>query len=188
LVLTVFASEAGRCHLHFPEHKGVQPDRHTEPAVGFIHFVQDEKAGESMSSEKLHAPRERLTTATLSHHHAIVSVMEEMDAIDWYRQRAEDTEDAPLREILLHNMREEVEHACMILEWLRRNDPEWSKQMDTYLYTDVPITEVEQIEEHGRAGEPARSPTGSQAPEPSPRIPARSAGRFTVGSLKEHGD
>ena len=89
-----------------------------------------------MSSENLHAPRERLSRATLNHHQAIVSVMEEMDAVDWYRQRAEDTEDAALREVLLHNMREEVEHACMILEWLRRNDPEWSKQMDTYLYTD----------------------------------------------------
>jgi ferritin-like protein len=141
-----------------------------------------------MSSENLHAPRERLTRATLSHHHAIVSVMEEMDAIDWYRQRAEDTEDAALREILLHNMREEVEHACMILEWLRRNDPEWSKQMDAYLYTEAPITEIERIEEHGQAGEPARSPTGAHVPEPAPRGPRRSAGRFTVGSLKGHGD
>jgi uncharacterized protein len=139
-----------------------------------------------MSSENLHAPRERLTTATLSHHHAIVSVMEEMDAIDWYRQRAEDTEETALREILLHNMREEIEHACMILEWLRRNDPEWSKQMDTYLYTEVPITEVERIEEHEQAGKLARSPTGSNGPDP--RSAATSAGRFTVGSLKEHGD
>jgi hypothetical protein len=140
-----------------------------------------------MSSENLHAPRERLTRAILNHHHAIVSVMEEMDAIDWYRQRAEDTEDAALREVLLHNMREEVEHACMILEWLRRNDAEWSKQMDAYLYTEAPITEIERIEEHGQAGEPAASPTGSHAPEPAPRRPARSAVRFTVGSLKEHG-
>jgi ferritin-like protein len=141
-----------------------------------------------MSSENLHAPRERLTRATLSHHHAIVSVIEEMDAIDWYRQRAEDTEDETLREILLHNMREEVEHACMILEWLRRNDPEWSKQMDAYLYTEAPITEIERIEEHGQAGEPARSPTGAQVPEPAPRGPGRSAGGFTVGSLKGRGD
>jgi hypothetical protein len=141
-----------------------------------------------MSSENLHAPRERLSRATLSHHHAIVSVMEEMDAIDWYRQRAEDTEDTDLREILLHNMREETEHACMLLEWLRRNDAEWSKQMDAYLYTEAPITEVERIEEHEQAGEPARSLTGSHAPEAAPRRPARSAGRFTVGPLKGHGD
>src|SRR5512135_2816356 len=126
-----------------------------------------------MSSENLHAPRERLTRATLNHHHAIVSVMEEMDAIDWYRQRAEDTEDAALREILLHNMREEIEHACMILEWLRRNDPEWSKKMDTYLYTEAPITAVEAIEERERAGESVRSPTGSHAPEGGTRRAGR---------------
>ena len=136
-----------------------------------------------MSSESLHAPRERLSRATLSHHQAIVSVMEEMDAVDWYRQRAEDTEDAPLREILLHNMREEIEHACMILEWLRRNDPEWSKQMDTYLYTEAPVTQVEAIEEQGRAGEFARSPTGANAPGGSPAgFPG--SGKFTIGDLK----
>ena len=129
-----------------------------------------------MSSESLHAPRERLSRATLSHHHAIVSVMEEMDAVDWYRQRAEDAEDAPLREILLHNMREEIEHACMVLEWLRRSDPEWSKQMDTYLYTEAPITQVEAIAEHGQAGEAARSPVASTTPG--------SSGKFTVGDLK----
>jgi uncharacterized protein len=133
-----------------------------------------------MSSESLHAPRERLSRATLSHHQAIVSVMEEMDAVDWYRQRAEDTEDAPLREILLHNMREEIEHACMILEWLRRNDPEWSKQMDTYLYTEAPITQVEAIEEQGGAGEFARSPTAASAPGHSPT----GSGKFTIGDLK----
>ena len=137
-----------------------------------------------MSSESLHAPRERLSRATLSHHQAIVSVMEEMDAVDWYRQRAEDTEDAPLREILLHNMREEIEHACMILEWLRRNDPEWSKQMDTYLYSEVPITQVEAIEEQGRAGEFARSPTGAHVPASQDRKPGGSGGKFTIGDLK----
>jgi hypothetical protein len=141
-----------------------------------------------MSSENLHAPRERLTTATLSHHHAIVSVMEEMDAIDWYRQRAEDAEDAALRDILLHNMREEIEHACMILEWLRRNDPDWSKQMDTYLYSEAPITEVEAVEEQERAGESARSPTGSHATKAGARQPGRSTGTFTIGSMKDRGD
>ena len=141
-----------------------------------------------MSSESLHAPRERLSRATITHHQAVVSLVEELEAADWYRQRADDCEDAALKEVLLHNMREEMEHACMILEWLRRNDAEWSKQMDTYLYTEAPITEVEQIEEHGRAGAPARSPTGSHAPERAPSSPTRPAGKFTVGSLKEHGD
>ena len=139
-----------------------------------------------MSSENLHAPRERLTKATLSHHHAIVSVMEEMDAVDWYRQRAEDTEDAALCEVLLHNMREEIEHACMILEWLRRNDPEWSKQMDTYLYTDAPITEVEEAAEaSGQDQEVAHSAGPSR---PAGGVRRGPTGKFTVGSMKERGD
>ena len=140
-----------------------------------------------MSSENLHAPRERLSRATLNHHQAIVSVMEEMDAIDWYRQRAEDTEDAALREVLLHNMREEVEHACMILEWLRRNDPEWSKQMDTYLYTEAPITEVEEAEEaSGRDREVAHASVSAVGPAGGLR--RGPTGKFTVGSLRKDGD
>lgn len=101
-----------------------------------------------MSSEDLHAPRERLTTETLHLHHAIVSLKEEIEAVDWYRQRADDCEDAALREVLLHNMREEIEHACMVLEWLRRNDAHWDKELRTYLFTDSPITEVEEEEGH----------------------------------------
>jgi uncharacterized protein len=125
--------------------------------------------------------------ATLNHHQAIVSVMEEMDAIDWYRQRAEDTEDAALREVLLHNMREEVEHACMILEWLRRNDPEWSQQMDTYLYSEAPITEVEEAEEaRGRDREVAHASTG--ASRPTVGVRRGPTGKFTVGSLRKEGD
>ncbi len=71
-----------------------------------------------MSSEGLHAPRERLSKSTLNMHHAIVSLMEEMEAVDWYQQRADDCEDEALKEILLHNMREEMEHAVMVLEWM----------------------------------------------------------------------
>ena len=93
-----------------------------------------------MSSEGLHAPRERLSKQTLEMHHAIVSLMEEMEAVDWYRQRADDCEDADLREILLHNMREEMEHACMVLEWLRRNNTDFAKQCDDWLYKEGPIT------------------------------------------------
>src|SRR5712671_3875433 len=69
-----------------------------------------------MSSENLHAPRERLSQETLNLHFAIVSLMEELDAIDWYRQRADDAEDETLKQLLLHNMREEMEHASMLLE------------------------------------------------------------------------
>ena len=89
-----------------------------------------------MSSEGLHAPRERLSKKTISMHQAIVSLMEELEAADWYRQRADDCEDDDLREILLHNMREEIEHAAMVLEWLRRNDDDFAKQLKTFLFKD----------------------------------------------------
>ena len=96
-----------------------------------------------MSSENLHAPRERLSKETLSLHHAIVSVMEELDAIDWYRQRADDAEDETLKALLLHNMREEMEHASMLLEWIRRRDGDFARFLKTYLFTEAPILEIE---------------------------------------------
>lgn len=89
-----------------------------------------------MSSEDLHAPRERLTKDTIHLHQAIVSLMEELEAIDWYRQRADDCEDAELKEILLHNMREEMEHAAMVLEWIRRNSPEFAHQLRNNLFKE----------------------------------------------------
>jgi len=92
-----------------------------------------------MSSETLHAPRERLSTETLSLHHAIASLIEEMEAVDWYRQRADDCEDAALKAILLHNMREEMEHACMVLEWMRRNDSNFAEMLDEFVYRDGDI-------------------------------------------------
>ncbi len=93
-----------------------------------------------MSSESLHAPRDRLSKKTLSMHHAIVSLMEELEAVDWYRQRADDCEDEALKEILLHNMREEMEHAAMVLEWIRRNDEDFAHELKDNLFKDGPIT------------------------------------------------
>lgn len=92
-----------------------------------------------MSSENLHAPRERLSEKTITMHHAIVSLMEELEAADWYSQRADDCEDGALKEILLHNMREEIEHAAMILEWLRRNSDDFDKQLRAFLFKDGDI-------------------------------------------------
>ncbi len=96
-----------------------------------------------MSSENLHAPRERLSADTIKMHHAIVSLMEELEAADWYRQRSDDCDDESLKEILLHNMREEIEHAAMLIEWLRRNNPHFEKQLKQYLFTDKNILKVE---------------------------------------------
>jgi len=97
-----------------------------------------------MSSEGLHAPRERLSEETLNMHYAISSLMEELEAVDWYRQRADDCDDAALRGILLHNMREEIEHASMVLEWLRRNSPDFAKELKEYLFSEGPITKLEE--------------------------------------------
>jgi uncharacterized protein len=93
-----------------------------------------------MASENLHAPRERLSADTLTMHHAIVSLMEELEAVDWYRQRADDCDDPDLKAILIHNMDEEMEHAAMVIEWLRRNNERFAAQLDEYLYRDGPIT------------------------------------------------
>lgn len=91
------------------------------------------------SSGSLHAPREKLSKETLNLHHAIVSLMEELEAVDWYRQRADDCDDKELKEILLHNMREEMEHAAMVLEWIRRKDPRFDKELKDYLFTEKNI-------------------------------------------------
>ena len=93
-----------------------------------------------MASETLHAPRDRLSKKTIAMHQAIASLMEELEAVDWYRQRADDCEDEALKEILLHNMREEMEHASMVLEWIRRNDEDFARELKDNLFKDGPIT------------------------------------------------
>lgn len=93
-----------------------------------------------MSSEDLHVPREKLSKRTLNQHYAITSLIEEMEAVDWYRQRADDCDDPDLKAILLHNAREELEHAAMVLEWLRRSDPETDEQLREYLFKEGSIT------------------------------------------------
>jgi len=97
-----------------------------------------------MSSDTLHAPRERLSKETLAMHHAIVSLMEELEAADWYKQRADDCEDPALKAILMHNMREEIEHASMIIEWLRRNSDDFARELKEYLFTEGDIAALEE--------------------------------------------
>jgi uncharacterized protein len=92
-----------------------------------------------MSSEELHAPRERLSPETIATHQAIVSLTEELQAIDWYRQRADDCDDAELKDVLVHNMNDEMEHAAMLVEWLRRNVTEFAKQLDKFVGHEGPI-------------------------------------------------
>lgn len=121
-----------------------------------------------MSSENLHAPRERLQPRTLSMHQAIVSLMEELEAFDWYQQRADDCDDPALKEILLHNMREEGEHAAMILEWMRRSHEEFDRQLRTYLFSRGPITEIEEEAEAGQTSDPDKTKARRGGPENPP--------------------
>ena len=88
-----------------------------------------------MSSEDLHAPRERLTQDTIHMHQAITSLMEELEAVDWYNQRVDACKDPELRKILEHNRDEEKEHAAMVLEWIRRRDKVMDKELKDYLFT-----------------------------------------------------
>ena len=126
-----------------------------------------------MSSENLHAPRERLSQQTLNLHFAIVSLMEELDAIDWYRQRADDAEDETLKELLLHNMREEMEHASMLLEWIRRRDVDFERFLKTYLFTEGSILQEEKAATAEGAGR-GESETSRGGVHPG----------FTIGSLR----
>ncbi len=96
-----------------------------------------------MSSDGLHEEITDLTEKTRDVHRAISSLREELEAVDWYQQRAEACKDDALRAILLHNMREEIEHAAMVLEWLRRNHVDFDKQLKGYLFTKDSITHTE---------------------------------------------
>jgi ferritin-like protein len=92
-----------------------------------------------MSSVGYHEPIEELSAETRNMHRAIVSLMEELEAVDWYNQRADACKDPALKAILEHNRDEEKEHASMVLEWIRRNDPRFSKELKEYLFTEKPI-------------------------------------------------
>ncbi len=95
------------------------------------------------SSATLHEDAEKLKQETIDNHRAIVSLMEEIEATDWYEQRVDAATDGELKDILKHNSDEEKEHASMLLEWLRRRDAKWDENLRTYLFTDKPILSVE---------------------------------------------
>ncbi len=93
---------------------------------------------------------DNLSEKTKSIHRAIVSLKEELEAVDWYNQRADVTGDPELKAVLEHNRNEEIEHAGMLLEYLRRTMPEFDEELSTYLFKSAPITEIEEAE--GEAG------------------------------------
>ena len=105
-----------------------------------------------MSSEGYHEPVEELSQATRDMHRAIVSLMEELEAVDWYQQRVDAADDAELRDILGHNRDEEKEHAAMVLEWIRRRDTVFDAKLREFLFTQGPIVGREQALEQVKQG------------------------------------
>ena len=131
-----------------------------------------------------HAPYEMLKPETRDLARALHSLMEELEAIDWYGQRMDVTDDDALRRILEHNRDEEKEHAAMVLEWIRRHDPKFDEHLKTYLFSseDILLVEkqaaaAEKSQEAPRvASAPAAAPAGSSGDDSRPVL--------TVGSLR----
>jgi uncharacterized protein len=101
------------------------------------------------SSMGLHEAKEDITPATLDRHRGIVSLIEELEAVDWYQQRIDATGDPELVAVLAHNRDEETEHAAMSLEWLRRQDPVLDEHLREYLFTEGSIVAIEEEIEGG---------------------------------------
>lgn len=120
------------------------------------------------ASTSLHEPLDLLRPETLEARRGIVSLLEEFEAIDWYDQRIDATEDPQLKAILAHNRDEEKEHAMMALEWLRRRDPVLDQQMRTYLFTEGDIV----------------GPGGSAATEAAPESVSGIDESLGIGSLR----
>jgi len=116
------------------------------------------------SSQGYHEREELLPARTKDFHRAIVSLQEELEAVDWYQQRVDAVEDPELREILKHNRDEEIEHASMVLEWLRRNDPVFKKQLALHTHHDRPIVSEEEGKE--ASGDADREGRGAKHEKP----------------------
>jgi len=127
-----------------------------------------------MSSESYHEPLELLSEGTKNLHRANVSLREELEAVDWYQQRAEACSDPELKAVLIHNRNEEIEHAMMTLEWLRRNDTTFAANIATYVGASGPIVGVE------------ASATGSEGPVTgaAPKTSGPGPRSLGIGSLK----
>ncbi len=91
-----------------------------------------------------HEPVDELSPEARNIHRAISSLIEELEAVNWYNQRADVLKDEALRAIIEHNRDEEIEHAAMVLEWLRRQIPKFDSELRTYLFTEGDITELEE--------------------------------------------
>ncbi len=138
------------------------------------------------NSGSYHEPYELLSQDAKDMHRALVTVMEELEAIDWYQQRAEACGDTELRDILLHNKNEEIEHAMMTIEWIRRHSPRFDEQARVYLFSNGPIIDVEK-KEMGSEGS-GQGNGGASGARPGARSGAAgAAGSLGIGSLRRRG-
>ena len=131
------------------------------------------------NSASLHEDAATIGPAVVDRHRAVVSIEEELEAIDWYDQRIAATSDAQLAAVLAHNRDEEKEHAAMTLEWLRRRDPQLDEQLRTYLFTSGSILSVEE----DATGDPDADDGGGASDDASPARP--SDGSLGIGSLRD---
>lgn len=127
----------------------------------------------AQSSGSLHEPEDKLSPEVVDRHRAIVSLMEELEAVDWYDQRASAATNPELQEIIAHNRDEEKEHAMMLLEWLRRNDGAFAEMIASYLNKAGSIIGAEAATKDG----------GDGAAEGAPAASA-SSGSLGIGSLR----
>lgn len=132
------------------------------------------------SSGSLHEPEEKLKPETIDRHRAIVSLMEELEAVDWYDQRVDASGDDALRAVLAHNRDEEKEHAVMTLEWLRRHDPKLDEHLRTYLFTEGSLLAIEKASAEGGGGEGGGG-------DDSPAASGDSDGSLGIGCLRAKG-
>lgn len=100
-----------------------------------------------MANEGYHEPINELSDETRDMHRAITSLMEELEAVDWYNQRVDACKDAELKAILEHNRDEEKEHAAMVLEWIRRKDAKFDNELKDYLFSSKPIAHKADIKD-----------------------------------------
>lgn len=99
-----------------------------------------------------HEPANELNEEARNFTRALNSLKEEIEAVDWYNQRVVTSKDQALKDIMAHNRDEEIEHACMNLEWLRRNMPGWDEELRNWLFKEGDIVEEEHDEGHEGSG------------------------------------
>lgn len=123
-----------------------------------------------------HEDENKLSEATKDRHRAFASMMEELEATDWYDQRVEVSNDPELREILAHNRDEEKEHFVMTLEWLRRRDGKLDAELREKLFTEGSLVALEEAEKAG--GDDVAAGGSSSVPG------AAGGGSLGIGSLR----